>query len=74
MIETNTSGTESWVTLEISDRRLPARMVAGRIRADLRRAAPVPRTTRYRRASLVTLTLMALLAPLLGASRIRHSA
>jgi hypothetical protein len=61
------------VIVEISDQRLPARMVVQRIRMNLRDAAPVVRPhLPARRGSLATamaITLVALLTP----ARLRHA-
>ena len=59
-------------TLEISDHRLPARMVAGRLRADLPRQTPLAALPPRRRIRLAMVLLM-LAVPLASATRHRHA-
>ena len=59
---------EPLATLEIGDRRLPARMVAGRLRADLTRRVPLPAMPPRRRLRLAML-LLVLAVPVVGATR-----
>jgi hypothetical protein len=65
---------EPLATLEIGDHRLPARMVVGRLRADLPRIGSKPALSRRLRARLVMTTLVALLVPLASATRHRQAA
>jgi hypothetical protein len=61
---------ETMATLEISDRRLPARMVAGRLRADLPRQAPLPAMA-ARRVTRLAMLLARLGVPVASATRHR---
>ena len=64
---------EPLATLEIGDRRLPARMVAGRLRADLTRQVPLPTMPPRRRVRLAMLLLM-LVVPVVSATRRNQAA
>ncbi len=64
----------SGIIVEISDRRLPARMIAQRIRTGVREVAPARRPhLPTRRSSLATAIAMTLIAQLTPA-RLRHAA
>jgi hypothetical protein len=67
-----TTAHSSAIIVEISDRRLPVRMVAQRLRADMRDVPVARPRLRARRGALaaVVMTLTALLAP----ARLRHAA
>ena len=69
MTQSTTPPARSIATLEINDGRLPARMVAGRLRADLPRPAALPR-----HRSRLAMLLMLLAVPLVGATRRSRSA
>ncbi len=60
-------------TLEIRDGHLPARMVAGRLRADLSPSSTLARVPSRRRLRLAML-LLVFAAPLLGVTRRSRSA
>jgi hypothetical protein len=69
-----TAATAPMATLEIGDRRLPATMVAGRLRADLPRIGPRPVMPRRLRARLVMTALLALIVPAVNVTRRRTAA
>jgi hypothetical protein len=62
------------VTLEIGGRHLPMRMVAGRMRADLPHSLARPDVLPHRRARLVAMTLLVLVAPIASITRHRRAA
>jgi hypothetical protein len=68
------SDTAPAVRVEISDRRLPARMTASRYRADLR-GASMPRVRRSNRLAGAMVAVLALIAvPMLTIARGRNAA
>lgn len=71
MSKTHSNREQQWVEVMISDRRLPARMVANRVRTDLRHPGVMmrPRLGRSRTAT----ALMATVAMLIGLARLRQT-
>lgn len=68
MMQTTNPLAAPLATLEISDRRLPARMVARRLRADLPRHVPLTTMPPRRRVRLAMLLLM-LVVPVVRATQ-----
>jgi hypothetical protein len=74
MMPTTRASADPGATLEIGGRHLPMRMVAGRMRADLPRSLARPDVLPHRRARLVAMTLLVLVAPIASITRHRRAA
>ncbi len=70
MVQLDTNG---YVTIEIGTQRLPARMIAGRLGADLRTSRSLVASRRPRLGPLVIAMVAAMLVPLAGMARYRHA-
>lgn len=74
MAETALSGNEQRISVEVSDRRLPVRMVAGRLRSEVRDPARMVQSRIRWLGRPAVVVMAALLLPIIGVSRFRHLA
>lgn len=57
------------ITVELSNRRLPMRMVAGRLRNNLRHPGDVPQARTHRNGRLAMIAVAVLAMPIVGLTR-----
>jgi hypothetical protein len=62
-----------YITIEIGTQRLPVRMIAGRLNADLRTSRSVASWRGPRASRLAVAMVAAILVPLIGVTRYRHA-
>lgn len=67
-------GTQPRIPVEVSDRRLPIRMMAGRIRNDVRHPASTVQSRIQRLPRPSVMMTAALMLPIIGVSRARQLA
>lgn len=63
---------QQWIEVEIRNRRLPARMIANRIRTDLRHPSVTVRRSDPRRSRVMLIATAAALLPAIGLARLRQ--